>query len=237
MCEFMNKVKINLLEQIQKQMPTTLIKDLQDDERICPHCNGLGMVIVNNIYGIKNDNSEEAKNSRFPYKHQALSFCPDCYNGIQKLCPYCGNPYPTRGYYRCNCYGFKKHEAEVADKKYQEKILNATEVLEESVTTMLYCKENDEYYETVDDFLDAYDAEYFEDLKPSVLWVCLKESISLCAGDIVEVACEDLHEDAAENCDIDELQELLNVWCGKQTGTTTYYPSCKEYVRIDWSKK
>lgn len=29
-----------------------------------------------------------------------------------------------------------------------------------------------------------------------------------------------------------ELQELLDNWCKKQTGTTTLYPNYKKYVRV-----
>ena len=29
-----------------------------------------------------------------------------------------------------------------------------------------------------------------------------------------------------------ELQECLDKWCEKQTGTTTYYPCYKEYVKV-----
>lgn len=29
-----------------------------------------------------------------------------------------------------------------------------------------------------------------------------------------------------------ELQDFLDKWCEKQTGTTTYYPYYKEYVRV-----
>ena len=47
---------------------------------------------------------------------------------------------------------------------------------------------------------------------------------------------EELHEDAYEQCDIGSLQNLLDVWCKDQTGTTTYYPCYKQYVKIDWSK-
>lgn len=38
---------------------------------------------------------------------------------------------------------------------------------------------------------------------------------------------------ARENIsDEKELQEFLDKWCDKQTGTTTYYPCYKEYVRV-----
>lgn len=33
-------------------MTIGLIKDLIENEDICPTCHGLGMVIINNIYGI-----------------------------------------------------------------------------------------------------------------------------------------------------------------------------------------
>lgn len=233
MGELMKKVEINLLEQLQKQMPPTLVKDLQDDECICPHCNGLGMVIRNNIYGIKGDNSETVRTNRFPYRHQALSFCPHCYNGVQKICLHCGKPYPVRGYYRCNCDGYQQQERDKAAKKYQETILNAKEVLESSVQTMLYCEENDEYYDSTDDFFDAYNDEDFGK-RPTILWVCSTESISLDAYDIVSMACENLHEDAAERCETKALQNMLDSWCKEQTGTTTYYPDYREYVKINW---
>lgn len=82
--------EVNLHEAIQKSFPKILIKDLTEHERICPVCNGLGMRIEDNIYGIKGDSSEAGRKYYFPYKHQALSFCQSCFNGVQRLCPYCG---------------------------------------------------------------------------------------------------------------------------------------------------
>ena len=53
------------------------------------------------------------------------------------------------------------------------------------------------------------------------------------ADSIIENACEELYEDARDNIsDEKELQEFLDKWCEKQTGTTTYYPCYKEYVRV-----
>lgn len=56
------------------------------------------------------------------------------------------------------------------------------------------------------------------------------------ADNVADNACEELHEDAYEQCDIGSLQNLLDVWCKDQTGTITYYPCYKQYVKIDWSK-
>lgn len=59
--------EINLHEAVQKSFPKILIKDLTEHERICPVCNGLGMRIEDNIYGIKGDNSEAGRKYYFPF--------------------------------------------------------------------------------------------------------------------------------------------------------------------------
>ncbi|RHO79983.1 hypothetical protein DW058_17490, partial [Clostridiaceae bacterium AF42-6] len=56
--------EINLHEVVQKSFPKILIKDLTEHERICPVCNGLGMIIKDNVYGIKGDTSERLWNQR-----------------------------------------------------------------------------------------------------------------------------------------------------------------------------
>lgn len=229
---------INIEETIQKIFPKVLIKDLQEHERICPDCHGLGMRIVNNVYGIKDDTSEAGQREHFPYKHQALSFCQSCYNGVQKLCPYCGKPY-ERGYYHCDCEGQKKSDEEKRIEKWEETVSKAKEVQESEVTTYLYCEEFDSYYSEVDDFFEEYEREYSDEevyTKPELLWVCDVAEISIDAANVAESACSDLHEDACENCDKDSLQQLLDGWCNEQPGTTTYYPCHKEYVKIDWSR-
>lgn len=229
---------IYIEETIQKIFPKVLIKDLQEHERICPVCHGLGMRIENNVYGIKGDISEAGQREHFPYKHQALSFCRSCYNGVQKLCPYCGKPY-ERGYYHCDCEGQKKADEEKRIKKWNEIVAKAKEVQESDVTTYFYCEEFDSYYSEVGDFFEEYESEYSDEecyTRPERLWVCDVAEISIDAANVAENACSDLHEDAYENCDTNSLQKLLDNWCKKQSGTTTYYPCYKEYVTIDWSR-
>lgn len=230
--------EVNLHEAIQKSFPKILIKDLTEHERICPVCNGLGMRIEDNVYGIKGDTSEAAKRELFPYKHQALSFCQSCFNGVQRLCPYCEQPYKNQGYMHCDCEGQKKADEEERIKKWNEKVANAVAVDEKDVDTMLYCEEFDEYYDTVDDFFDDYACNHEEDdnERPVRLWVCSVEKIYIDADNVVDNACEDLHEDAYEQCDIGGLQTLLDGWCEAQTGATTYYPCYEKYVEIDWGK-
>lgn len=230
--------EVNLYEAIQKSFPKILIKDLTEHERICPVCNGLGMIIENNIYGIKGDKSEVAKREPFPYKHQALSFCGSCFNGVQRLCPYCGQPYVNQAYMHCGCEGQKKADEEERIKKWNEKVSKAVPVDEKDVDTMLYCEEFDEYYDTVDDFFDDYACNHEEDdnERPVRLWVCSVEKIYIDADSVVDNVCQELHEDAYEQCDIGSLQDILDDWCKDQVGTTTYYPCFKQYVKIDWGK-
>lgn len=230
---------INVVETVQKMLPKVLIKDLLENERICPVCRGLGMRIVDNVYGIKGDTSKAARYKKFPYKHQSLSFCRSCFNGVQELCKFCGEPFKQPGYRHCDCEGFKKAEDKKRIKKWEETIAKAKEIQETNVTTMLYCEELDHYYDTVVDFFDDYECNYDDEqiyTRPDRLWICSVTEISLDADSIIESACDDLHEDAKESCDGNSLQKLLDGWCKKQSGTITYHPCYKEYVMIDWSK-
>lgn len=233
------KVLVDIKNTVKKILPQYLVKDLQKNERICPVCYGLGMRIVDNIYGIEGDTSEVAWHKSLPYRKQSLSFCRSCYNGVQELCEFCGEPYKQPGYRHCDCEGFKKADEEKSIKKWEETFTKAKEVQESEVTTYLYCEEFDSYYSEVDDFFEEYEREYSDEeiyTKPELLWVCDVAEMSIDAADVAENACNDLHEDAYENCDKDSLQKLLDDWCKKQSGTTTYYPCYKEYVIIDWSR-
>ena len=227
-----HKKIINTYAAIASVFPPELEKDLKDYERICPTCHGLGMYVVDNIYGIKGDTSELGKKYMFPYKQQSLSFCPDCFNGVQKICPYCKKPYLK---YRtfCDCPGGKEEKERIEKEKYNKLISNAKEVNADSVENMLYCKEDDTFYENIDDFFDRW----YDDMpRPERLWVTSKEELSIDAVGIIENACEYLHEDAKDCCDYKELQKMLDKWCSEQGGTDTYYPDYKEYVTIDWDK-
>lgn len=229
----MNRILVTIEEEIKKTFPKTLIKDLQEHERICPTCNGLGMIAVNRPYGIKGDTSEEAKGKHFPYNHQTLSFCPNCFNGVQNLCQYCGKPI-TKGHIRqCDCKDYLAEEELKRIEKWRETIAKAKEVSEKDVNTMLYCDENDKYFSSVDDFLDEWESYHEEDeLKPLRLWVTSTVELSFNASNILESACEDLHEEASNNCDYDELQKILDEYASKQSGTKTYYPCYEEYVLV-----
>jgi hypothetical protein len=229
----MERTFISLKEELQSILPEVLIKDLQDNERICTTCNGLGVIAIQNPYGIKGDNSPEAKLNRFPYNHQALTLCPNCYNGVQRVCKYCGQPIKKGSITNCDCPQYVSEQETILKNKWKETVNKAQKVTEEEVKTMLYCEEQDKYFNSIVDFFEYWESEYDEKEKmPEVLWVTEEVKLSFDAGSILESACEELHEDAYDNCSVDELQEFLDQYVEKQTGTTTYYPCFKQYVVI-----
>ena len=246
----MRHILINVSEEIKNILPETLEKDLQDNEEICPECHGLGVVVDNNIYGIQGDTSEAAKKSMFPYNHQAIKFCPNCYNGVIRLCQYCGKQIRKSSINYCDCEQYKAKEEEKERLKYQEKISKAEEVDIKDIGSDMwfYDEQTDDYFSDIESFVDAYkDFEEYESDEemmnslPEVLWLTDPVDISMDADSIIENACEELHEDAYENIsgeDRKELQNMLDEWCNKQTGTRTIYPNYKKYVRVrkEWFK-
>lgn len=226
--------EIDLHKAVQKYFPQFLVKDLTENKRICPVCHGLGMKIVDNVYGLRGEGDKNPV--RFPYKHQSLSFCGNCFNGVQQLCPYCGKPYANQGYLHCDCEGQARADKEKENERWQKIIEQAKQVDEKDVSTILYCQELDEYYGSSCDFMDDYEYNHSDCMdRPERLWVTEIEKFHIDAADIVEDACHDLCEEAYDNCDIDSLQEMLDEWCDKQ-GADTFYPDYHEYVLIDWSE-
>jgi len=200
-----------------------LRKDLQDDEAICEHCHGTGLRIADNIYGIKGDTTQVAV--RFPYKHQSLSFCTHCYNGVQKKCTHCGSLRGRSGT-DCPCghsrleRDERRRQSEAAQWEKARKISLAAAW---ETYYMLYIDNFDRYVLDEEELeLAAEDCEV--EISELRIYGTSKRKISISAGDVAETACEDLHEDAYDQCDVGHLQSLLDIWCAEQTGTDSYYP-------------
>ena len=216
----MRHISINVSEEIKNILPDTLEKDLQENEEICPVCHGLGVVINNNPYGVKGDISEAAKKSMFPYNHQAIKFCPNCYNGVISLCQYCGKQI-QKGYIdRCNCEKYKAKEEEKNRITYQKMITRADEIDIKNINSDMwfYDEQTGDYFSDVESFVDAYrdfdeyeaDEEMMNNL-PEVLWLCDTVDISMDADYIIDSACEELHEDARDNISTDDKKELQDM--------------------------
>lgn len=106
-------------EYIQNLVNVNLKKDLHNDEEICQHCHGTGMVITNNPYGLSDDPNRSI-GTLFPYQHQSITFCPYCYNGIVHRCKLCGQIMP-RGRLKHDCEQQREIDrAELAKKEAEE---------------------------------------------------------------------------------------------------------------------
>jgi len=233
----MKKVEINLQKELEKILPQVLKKDLQYNEIICTTCNGLGLTTHSNIYGIQGDRDPEVIGKSFPYGHQSLGFCPDCFNGVQRTCVYCGKVVQKGYINKCDCDGYKKEEDDKRIVKWNETLSNAKEVNEKDVDTMLYCEELGKFYANVDEFLESEDNWMYDD-DITRLWVAYAISLDIDASNVLENATQDLHEDCYDNLNIGELQSLLDVYVKKyKSSTATYYPDYKEYVVIDYNNK
>lgn len=241
------KISLNVSEEIKHILPNVLEKDLQDNEVICHTCHGLGVVKRHQPFGLKDKESNGYTTEIKWYDNEYLTFCPNCYIGVVRLCKYCGKPI-VKGYIdKCDCEQYKAKEEEEKRIKYQETIDKATEIELKDASYYIYDEQSDKYFTDEDEFAEYYwDSyldeekeydynfdEYFEKYVPKVLWNCEETKISMDAGNIIDNACEELHEDARDNIsDEKELQAFLDLWCSKQSGTTTYYPCYREYVKV-----
>ena len=232
---------INAIPYLTEIMGDGLIKDLQEDEVICPICHGTGLTVYDAPYGLSNDPD---KTKHFPYKHQSISGCQNCYNGVLKVCPHCGNVL-TRRDYQCNCAGAKaeRHNKKIAKEKeiFNKSIkLNYDDEKAKSMN-MLYSEDygyGEGYFTEWEEFFEYWNDNHDDsEDKPTYVWGTTSSKIGVDAADIVERATEDLHEDASSNIsdeDVNELQNYLDKWCEKQIGTTTYYMTNKYSVLIPW---
>lgn len=96
---------------------------------------------------------------------------------------------------------------------------------------------NEGYFSEWEEFFEEWEANEFKDVfdRPQYVWGTVVCKINLDAENILQWACDDLHEDAYDNLvDVDELQEFLNKWAEKQTGTETYYESSTYAIEIPW---
>lgn len=148
-----------------------------------------------------------------------------------KHCEKCGAEMPHNSYYTL-CEKCRAEKEATKEKERFEKAKHYTfDNVPQSSIIMLYSDsygENEGYFddlEQLEDYCEENDIEM-----PGYVWGTRCERISMDAGSIIENACEELHEDAYDwigKESEEELQETLNKWCEKQSGTDTYYVDYK----------
>ena len=227
-------------EYMEQLLNVKLRKDLHDNEEVCPRCHGTGWIITDNPYGLSDDPNKQA--GVFPYKHQSLSFCPNCYNGIIHRCKLCGEVMP-RGYLKHNCQAQMDASRRELESKRKQALIDAPfappEILEKSY--FFYSDifgYNEGYFDSWDEFFDYWheNGESNGDERPEFVWATEPVEMNIDAYDVISRATEDLYEDASTDISdaaIKELQDFLDRWCKTCGVNTTYYES-KYKVRIPW---
>lgn len=242
--EFIKPIEVILdtSEIINSIFDGRLVKHLHDNEAICPVCGGTGIIVENNIYGLKNDPN---KSKHFPYKHQSISFCKNCYNGVIRVCKYCGEN-ATRTYHQCDIIKAEKREKERL--KELENFSKAKEYNHDALGTtfgMCYSKAygyNEGYFNSWEDFFEYIYSEELDDTenkesRPTYVWGTEKVEMKIDAYSIVESATEDLYDEAMSSIsssDINTLQSILDDWCYGCGVGSTYIEDNRYKVRVPW---
>lgn len=186
----------------------TLTKDLTDGEVICRSCNGIGIFASDSPYALREPG---APPFGFPYNHQHLHPCPLCYDGIQKLCPFCQTPF-RKGYTGgCLCYGSRAAQAAEDAEKEAERLKSCKHVAFADYDGEFLYDDNDARYVQHDDELDP--AHTYFACNPSAM------AILPTAEDVID----QILDAAAQECDEGEEQvtikpggkEILDALLGK----------------------
>lgn len=227
---------------IQNLVNVNLKKDLHDNEEICQHCHGTGMVIADNIYGLSDDPDKLI--GRFPYNHQTISFCPHCYNGVVHRCKLCEQIMP-KGRLKHDCELQKEADRIKSNKDKAEELKKAPiapKEVEYSCTYLYseYYPYNEGYFSDWDEFFESWAEEHEpDDKRPEFVWITKSEKMRIDAYSIVESATDNLYEDAMDNIStgsIKELQDYLDKWCDNCGVGNVYYENHKYKVRIPWEE-
>ena len=242
MSEFKKPKKIFVKDKayIKSLINASLEKDLCEGEELCSVCHGTGMTICNNVYGLEGDPD---KRMMFPYRHQSLSFCQNCYNGIVHRCKLCGELMP-KGYLKHNCEAQRELDRIKREKEEAEEFANAPLASPDIIKDMqMFYSDHydcgDGYFGDWETFFDYwFDEHEPEEPRPEYVWATESVNMKIDADRVLETATEDLYEDAFADIsdqEVNELQSYLDDFCKRCGVGTTYYRG-KYKVRIPWEE-
>lgn len=204
-----------MLKKVIGEKIELLPKTPKENEKLCDTCRGTGWLL----------NSEKG----------CITKCRDCYDGVIHLCSNCQQPTKYGSCRDMSCKQAREEKAEQIRFDRAIKIKYDDVPLERKV--MLY---SDSYGYNEGYFSEPYElVEYCQDEGidiPKYAWSTTKIGLSMDADCIIDMACEDLHEDARDNIvGEDELQKFLDAWCAKQSGVDTYVADYEYAVYIEES--
>lgn len=153
------RVTVNPVDYINKMVGKELIKDLKDGEDICDVCEGTGIVLGDSKYGFKEDVNKYG--NELPYSNQTLSLCSNCFNGVVKICEYCGEKINKLNQHRCD--GIKNKERQEINKRELTLLDRAIKLKYDDPTAkqmeMMYSEHynpNEGFFSSWDEFFDSY---------------------------------------------------------------------------------
>lgn len=227
---------------VKVSLETILEKDLQENEVICSSCNGTGVQVTDNKFGIKEDKNKHS--AMFPYKNQSITFCQHCFNGVQKKCKHCNQLLGRNSH--CDCDDAKKERKEkqrLKELKLWEKAnkVSVEEYSKENDGNMLYLENYDKFFSDIDDILEFLKDEFKKDglnreeISKIHIFRTEIDYATFDAGSIMEDATSELHENAYDNIMTlkDELQRMLDEFSEKmKQETATFFPNYHEAVIV-----
>jgi hypothetical protein len=196
----------------------TLIKDLQEHERVCTACKGLGCIKRALPYGLEGEHG-------FNYVQEYVQPCPNCYNGIEQLCEHCAEPLNrgyTSGTHWCNCEKASAARHAEAKEKEAKRLAAAKRVpLGEYAGEMLFVARN-EHFICVEDAHDPNEIYYACDAHTNWLRPAADELLE----QLDNAAAEEWED--FEGLDVtpeakDALQNLLDKWFDEHIKLNTLY--------------
>jgi len=236
------RIVIDAMPYIEGLLKTGIIKDLQEDERICPVCQGTGLAMSDDVYGLSNDPDKTV--GSFPYHKEYIASCQNCYGGVIKVCRHCGEAL-NRKDYQCECDGAKVERLQKAVQAETEKFEKSSKLKYDDETIlamdMLYSEDytcNEGYFTDWADFFENWNDHHEPgDERPMYVWGTEALQFALDADRLIENALEDHYEDAGDqidHADRKELQETLDDWCRMSADFKTYFQTVKYSVLIPW---
>lgn len=213
-----------------------IVHDLQEDEKVCGACLGLGIIRHSAPYRV---GSQRPDDWAWPYHDNWMGPCPNCYMGKVKICLLCTKPL-ARGHLQCQCEGaYAARRAEDAKKEEERRQGLLRVPLAQYDGKMLWADKADRY-------VDVDDVEnWLEDHEDEVFFAC-KPMDPLMVPDAADII-EDLQNNSTENASPEdgddvldfskeaetELAELLQAWAKKNvTARTMWYADMDVIVEV-----
>lgn len=200
-----------MLDKIKDPKIELKITSVSENEELCDVCGGYGWL------------HDEEKGF--------IEKCIHCYNGKVKLCPECRSP--VRGMCGSKSCQDKRYLDLERSRKSKATILDIEDVPSESAI-MLYSDSysyNEGYFNDIDELIDH--CEDVGEIVPDYVWSTREVRLTMDASDIVDSACEELHESARDYiANEDILQSFLDDWCKNQYGVSTYCVDYKYMIRV-----